>query len=148
MKGKSIVFLTTNGTGAIVRSRYAGTLFIAAFTNLGAVVGALARTGGNFTVLCAGHDEEFSLEDAVCAGKILGRYASVTGVRLEINDSAAAAMSLDKTHGKALQKLLRETDHGRHLAAIGFGSDLKTCAALDSVPIVPLFQRNIIRKAP
>src|SRR5512140_1668868 len=52
--GKSIIFLTTNGSAAMVKGRYAKNQLIAGFVNLTSVVDALVKLGTDVTLICAG----------------------------------------------------------------------------------------------
>lgn len=146
--GKTIIFLTTNGTTAVVKGKHARNLIMGAFVNLSRMVEFLADLREDFTVICAGKENAFSMEDAVCAGRLLNRLSAADDIDLTFDDSAVAAMSLDKAHGKAPLKMLRNSDHGRYLASIGFGSDLKVCAAVDSVPVLPRLEGTVLKIHP
>ncbi len=143
--GKSIIFLTTNGSAAMVKGRYAKNLLIAGFVNLTSVVDMLVRLESDFTLICAGQDNKFCIEDAVCAGKIIAAFEHATKMEVLPDDSALAAMALEKSVGKAVLKMLRQSAHGKFLTEIGLGDDLKTCAAVDSIPVLPLLSGNVIR---
>ena len=71
VKNKSIIFSTTNGSQAMVRSRYAKNLVIGCFVNVSKIVEFVHETGGDFTIICAGRNGAFCLEDTVCAGMIV-----------------------------------------------------------------------------
>jgi phosphosulfolactate phosphohydrolase-like enzyme len=43
--------------------------------------------------------------------------------------------------------MLDESEHGRQLIEIGFKDDLKMCASVDSIPVLPLLSGNVIRLA-
>ena len=143
--GKSIIFLTTNGSAAMVKGRYAKHQLIAAFVNLTSVVDALVKLGSDMTLICAGQDNKFCIEDAVCAGKIIAAYEKASGAQVLPDDSALAAMALEKAWGKNILKMLRQSAHGRFLTEIGFEEDLKICAAVDAIPVLPLLSGNVIR---
>lgn len=145
VRGKSIIFLTTNGTGAVVKGRHASSLVMGGFVNLTQIVEFLAGLGSDFVILCAGKEHSFSLEDAVCAGHILNRLTKRLAGRPEFNDSAVAAMTLDRAHGRAILKMLRSSDHGRYLSSIGLGDDLDICAAVDSVPVLPRLEGTVLK---
>ena len=118
---------------------------IGAFVNLTAVVEHLVRLGEDFLILCAGQDKGFCLEDAVCAGKILAAYERASGATLIPDDSASAALALEKAFGKNVHKMLKQSAHGTYLTEIGFGDDLAFCAQVDEVPVLPLFAGTVIR---
>jgi len=143
--GKSIIFVTTNGSGAIVRGRHAKHLLVGAFVNLGTVVGALAQLREDVTIICSGQSENFCLEDAVCAGKIIQDLKSARAGNIELDDAGQAVLSLEKGYGKNILKMLKQSEHGQFLAEIGFGDDLKYCAGVDTVPVLPLFSGNTLR---
>ncbi|HLF14512.1 MAG TPA: 2-phosphosulfolactate phosphatase [Bacteroidota bacterium] len=145
VKGKSIIFLTTNGTSAVVKGKHARNLVMGGFVNLSRIVDFLAELRSDFVLLCAGKENSFSMEDAVCAGRILNRFSEDFTGKLELNDSAVAAMTLDKSHGKAILKMLKNTEHGRYLASIGLGEDLEICAAIDSVPVLPRLAGTVLK---
>ncbi len=148
VRGKSIIFLTTNGTNAVVRGKHARNLVMGGFVNLSAIVAFLAALRSDFVILCAGKDNAFSMEDAVCAGRILNILSAGHAAALELNDSAVAAMMLDKSHGKNLLKMLKNSEHGRYLTSIGMGEDLDLCAAIDAVPVLPRLAGTVLRLHP
>ncbi len=145
VKGKSIVFLTTNGTSAVVKGKHALNLVMGGFVNLSRIVEFLADLRSDFVLLCAGKENAFSMEDAVCAGRILNQFTGAFPGKLELNDSAVAAMTLDKSFGKAILKMLRNTEHGRFLQSIGLGEDLKICAGIDSFPVLPRLTGTVLK---
>ncbi len=148
VKGKSIIFLTTNGTSAVVRGKHARNLVMGGFVNLSAIVEFLAELRSDFVILCAGKENAFSMEDAVCAGRILNILSARHAAALELNDSAVAAMTLDKSHGKVLLRMLKNSEHGRYLTSIGMGEDLGPCAAIDTVPVLPRLAGTVLRLHP
>lgn len=145
VKGKTIILLTTNGTTTIVKGRHARNLVTGGFVNLSEIVGFLAELHDDFLIICAGKDNSFCLEDAVCAGRVLNLLAKMGGINLTYNDSAVAAMTLDKNHGRALLKLLKNSEHGQYLAGIGHEADLKVCAAVDSVKVLPKLDGTVLK---
>jgi 2-phosphosulfolactate phosphatase len=138
--GKSLVLTTTNGTPALLASSGARRTLVGSFLNLGAVVDALVEDGGPVTVICAGREKRFALEDAVCAGAIvLGLRGRLDG-SLELNDAAAAAEFLARTRLPDLERLLGETAAGRQLFEVGLGEDVAYCASIDRHCVVPQYR--------
>ncbi len=147
-KGKSIIYCTTNGSVAMAKSRYARTLVIGAFVNLSTVVDYIRAEKKDFLLICAGRLNSigyFSLEDAVCAGMMIQNLMKDESLELELSDSAKASLALHKSFGRSILKMLRSSEHGKYLAEIGFTEDLKICAAVDSVPILPILQGTVIK---
>ena len=148
VKGKSIIYCTTNGSVAMSKSRYARSLLVASFVNMSTVANALAERGEDMLLMCAGNlsaPGHFSLEDAVCAGMIIHRLEQNGASNLVLTDGSRAALALYKAHGRSPLKMLRTSDHGVHLTEIGFGDDLKVCAAVDSVPVLPTLHGTSIK---
>ncbi len=134
--GKTIIFSTTNGAGAIYRCRYASTALIASFVNMSAIVQTVVEIGGTWTILCSGRQGSFSVEDATCAGMIISQVQALTGV--DIEDAGLTALILYKNFRKNILSMLKKSLHGKYLISIGSGDDLALCADVDSVPVVPV----------
>ena len=145
VKGKSIIFCTTNGSTAMVKARYAKRMAVAGFINITAAVQFIREAGEDFSIVCAGKQQLFCVEDAVCAGMIVKLLTEDGAVPAELNDAAVAANILYKTVGKNLLKMAKSCDHGRYLIEIGFESDLKICVDVDSIPALPLLIGNVIK---
>ena len=142
--GKSIVFLTTNGSKAVVKTKFSDTSVICAFLNLSAAAKYLSSLKKDIEIVCSARLGFFSLEDAICAGKLATEIASLTG-DIEKTDSTNAAIQLAKSFGKNLKKMLYDTDHGKVLIENGFEEDLKHCAKLNSTEIIPVFSSGSIK---
>jgi phosphosulfolactate phosphohydrolase-like enzyme len=66
--------------------------------------------------------------------------------KVEFTDSSIGAMSLYKSFGKNIFKMLSEADHGRLLMENGFKDDLKACAELDSSEVIPFYSGNALKE--
>jgi 2-phosphosulfolactate phosphatase len=144
VSGKSIVLLTTNGSKAVVKTKFSDTSVICAFLNLSTVAKYLASLNKDMEIVCSARSGFFSLEDAICAGKLASEIASLTG-SIEKTDSTNAAIQLAKSFGKNLKKMLYDTVHGKLLIENGFEEDLKYCAKLNSTEIIPVFSSGSIK---
>ncbi|MGH7720836.1 MAG: 2-phosphosulfolactate phosphatase [Gemmatimonadaceae bacterium] len=153
VEGKTVLLATTNGTAALVAVQGvavqgARDVVVASYVNFSAVLALLRaalRGGTDVTMVCAGRDRYFSLEDAACAGRYVRHVARrMDGVSL--NDGAAASEVLDRRYGDRIDRVFAESEHGRALAEAGFGDDLKACGAIDSYPVVPIYQDRQITK--
>ncbi len=144
VKGKSIIFCTTNGSLAITKGRYAKNLVVAGFVNISKVAEFLASLGEDFFILCAGNQNNFCIEDVVCAGMILSKTEQILGQNFVIGDSGLAAMSLYKTYNRSILKMIRQSDHGKYLTELGFREDIKFCSGIDCIPVVPIFANNVL----
>ena len=148
VEGKTVLFTTTNGTVALVGLQGARDVVVASYVNYSAVsamIRAAARGASDISIVCAGRDRQFALEDAACAG----RYARAVTKRLanvRLNDAAQACCLIDKRYGDRLDRLFEDSEHGRALAEAGFADDLAVCAAVDGHPVIPIYQDRQITK--
>lgn len=139
VKGKTLIFGSTNGSPTIVKTRQAHRALIAGFVNLGVVVHSLAQAKGPVDILCAGRLEQFAIEDAVCAGMILVELQRKTGKELELNDGAKAAVILAEKYRDSIPDVVANSFHGRYLSQIGMEADLPFCADLNRLPLLPVY---------
>jgi 2-phosphosulfolactate phosphatase len=144
VSGKSIVFYSTNGSRAIVKAKYSTNLFICSFNNLKALAKHIKKLNEDVVVLCAGNNNFFSLEDSVCAGMLTSELIAGNKT-FELTDASTSALTLFKSFGKNIFKLLSETDHGQLLINNGFEDDLKACSELDSTDVIPFYAGNVLK---
>jgi 2-phosphosulfolactate phosphatase len=148
VKGKSIIYCTTNGSVAMAKSRYARTLAVGSFINLTATTDFIRNEHKDFLFICAGRANSignFSLEDVVCAGMMIQNLLKADSLEVELSDSAKAAHALSKSFGRSILKMLKTSEHGKYLIEIGFAEDLKICAQVDSVPVLPILTGTVIK---
>lgn len=151
VEGKTIIMTTTNGTAAVLAAQGARDVVIASYVNFSAVLSMLRaalRGGTDVTILCAGQDRGFALEDAACAGHYVQAITTKYS-KAEVNDAAQAAILIDKKYGTNIKRLLRSSAHGLALIEAGFEDDIAICADVDSYPVLPVYQdRQITRVGP
>jgi 2-phosphosulfolactate phosphatase len=81
-----------------------------------------------------------ALEDTVCAGAVIHGVMAATGQSfkdLAGNDAAIASVSLYLQWQDQLLDLLHYASHGQRLLGLDNEADLKYCAQLDVLPVVP-----------
>jgi 2-phosphosulfolactate phosphatase len=148
VEGKTVIMATTNGTPTIAAAQGARDVVIASYVNYTVVLAmmrAALRGGADITLVCAGRDRQFALEDAGCAGRYVYNVSKrLTGI--ELNDAAQACVLIDRKYGDRVLGLFDASEHGRALRDAGFGDDLTACATVDSYPVVPLYQDRQITK--
>jgi 2-phosphosulfolactate phosphatase len=148
IEGKTVLITTTNGTPAITNTQGARDVVIASYVNYTAVLTMLRtalRGGTDVAIVCAGRDRQFALEDAGCAGRFINNV-SKRMAGLTLNDAAQACALIDRKYGDQVERLFDASEHGRALRDAGFGDDLAVCAAVDSYPVIPLYQERQITK--
>jgi 2-phosphosulfolactate phosphatase len=148
VEGKTVLFTTTNGTGAFLAVQGARDVVVASYVNFSAVLTMMrtaVRAGTDVAIVCAGREKEFALEDAGCAGRYVRQLATRTP-DMEMNDGARASELIAKRYGDRVDQLFAESAHGRALVNTGYAEDLVTCAQIDSHPIIPIYQDRQITK--
>lgn len=144
VNGKSIVFYTTNGTKALTKAKFSENLFVCSFLNLSAVAKHLVSLKKNVEIICAGRNNFFSLEDTVCAGKLVSEILTLEP-EAEINDSVAASLALIDKYGSDLLKMLKESDHGKLLLENGFEEDINYCSQLNIYNTIPYYVNGVLK---
>lgn len=141
VKGKHIILTTTSGTKAIISSRDAEHVFIGAFLNARAVAEVVSKIAEQektgVSLVSAGTNGNFSLEDFVCAGAI-ARYLP-TG-KVEYSDAVSAALLAFQRVHKSLYGVIKFGSHARRLKSLGFKDDVKFCCQLNAFQIVPFLK--------
>ncbi|MEO8447039.1 MAG: 2-phosphosulfolactate phosphatase [bacterium] len=151
VKDKSLIFSTTNGTIAIIKSKFAKTCVLCSFINISAIVDYVNTINEDFTIICSGKLNDFCLEDAVCAGMLLSKLSE--GRTIEMRDSEIAAinlcndlaMQMNVPSQEKILKLFQLSEHGKYLTQIGFEKDLDISSKLDSYPFIPLFRNGVVK---
>ena len=145
VRGKSVVFISSNGSPVFLKARHAREMAVCSFVNLSAVAESVRGVEGDLVIVCAGNGGGFSFEDAVCAGMLIQLLADRHKVALELGDAGFAAFALQKGHAKNLPRMLRDTDNGRTLTEMGAEADIAYCAGLDTIPVVPALDGTVLR---
>jgi 2-phosphosulfolactate phosphatase len=134
--GKRLVMCTTNGTRAIRAAWGFRRMLIGSFLNGPTLARCFREEGDGITILCAGREGSFSLEDTLCAGMLL------SDVEGEMSDGAVVAASLFEQYRDRLEEVLLESEHGRFLQRIGFTEDVVYCARVGITQSVPEVSRS------
>jgi 2-phosphosulfolactate phosphatase len=144
MQGRRLFMSTTNGTRCLQRIQAAKTVLAAALTNRKAVVDYLqAHQPETVWLVASGWEGSYSLEDTTCAGAIIAGLLGQGTTPLESlagNDEVIAAYSLYQQWHDKLLGVLRLASHGQRLLRLDCDDDLKYCAQLDSLEVLPIQQ--------
>jgi 2-phosphosulfolactate phosphatase len=140
--GKSLYYASTNGSVALAQAPCGSETIVAGFVNLTVAAEHIDKVGLTTLIVCSGRDGGFSLEDAVCAGALIARLWEVSEHAEPATDSAYAAQAMWDRYKEDPTMALWQSDHGKYLISLGFGSDLATCADVDGVPVVPTLRNG------
>jgi len=140
VRGREIVFTTTNGTDALLRCNGAVGVCMGALVNRGAVARVVASRGLPVHIVCCGTGGEVSLDDVIGAGAILESLAAL-GCAQEGDAAELAAQAWARARADAggIGAALAASAGGRNLVAAGMQADIALCAAVDTLSVVPEF---------
>ncbi len=144
--GKQLVMSTTNGTRAFLAAEGASRIIAGSLLNLSAVAEDVSGVE-QLVLICAGKEDRFSLDDALCAGLIVRALSERTGSvesEMQLDDASRAVLALARSC-EPDEALLRETAAGSALVEIGLEADLSRCAELDRHALIPEMHDRMIR---
>jgi len=144
--GKDIIFTSTNGAQLFGISANAHHAVVSSFINVGAVADYLCNHNMAVNILCAGKHGRFGLEDVVCGGMLVAIIQQVKKSEQKLNDGALAAYILYRQFQNDINAMLHQSSHGRRLVEIGRQDDLVFCAAINNIPIIPIFKNGKITR--
>lgn len=142
LKGRTIVFTSSNGTRAVADITIAPHVYLGSFLNASSVVAQAlksARTDGlDIQVVCAGREEKFALDDAFCAGYLVsllaGRISS--DEEFKLGDGGQGALGVYGYY-RDPSRLFESCESGRALKEIGLEEDIAFLLQKDICDIVP-----------
>ena len=136
--GRTVVLTTTNGTAAMLAASRAAAAGLAALTNVTAAARWALAQGRDVTILCAGDNGAFSLEDTVCAGLLAARLADASPGAV-LSEGAQAALGVGRHYAARLDRLAEDASWARKLQRLGRTADLAWCLRADVSLMVPVF---------
>lgn len=139
IKDKNILLCTTNGSVAITKSIQAKTLVAASFLNISAIANFICGTKDDLLIVCAGTNGSFSLDDALCAGMLIGLIEK--NEALEKDDLAVLLQHYDQQSG-SLKEKLSQCQHLKYLCSIGYEQDVDYCLTTDLIHTIPLLRTD------
>lgn len=142
---KSLYYASTNGSVALAQTPLGVETIVAGLVNLNAAAEHIDKIGLTTLIVCSGRDGGFSLEDAVCAGALIARLWEVSEHAEPATDSAYAAQAIWDRYKDDPTMALWQSDHGKYLISLGFGSDLAICADVDALPVVPVLRNGRLK---
>jgi len=136
--GRTVVLTTTNGTAAMLTASRAAAAGLAALTNVTAAARWALEQDRDVSILCAGDNGAFSLEDTVCAGLLAARLADASPGAV-LSEGAQAALGVGRHYAARLDRLAEDASWARKLQRLGRTADLAWCLRADVSLMVPVF---------
>ncbi len=138
VNGKNIIISTTNGTRAIRNSMGAKALYMLAFLNLPFAAKKMSGEE-NIVLVCSGTNDQFSADDALCAGHFILELEKYT--HIETDDLGLVVRSFALQNGSIAEKLDR-CFHLNYLKSIGYQHDVDYCLQIGDLNILPVLHTN------
>jgi 2-phosphosulfolactate phosphatase len=140
VRGARIVWTTTNGTLALKACEPAPSVLLGALLNLSALAEELCwQEPERVLLVCAGTGDDFALEDAYAAGRLVAELSEA-----KLTDAAQAALAVARAFPEPLAAL-RASANGQVLAARGRGAELEWCARVSAYSIGAAMDGAIVR---
>src|SRR5436309_6222470 len=132
-RAETAILSTTNGTRTILTAAAnAEIVLLGSLLNLDAVAAAGRAPGEDVTVVCAGYEGAFAVDDAYCAGRIV---ELLDGDR---TDAAVASTAIARAYPTAWEGV-----NARTYGPPGLEADLRWCTQENTLSVVPRFTRMV-----
>lgn len=140
VSGKDVVFTTTNGTQAIDQAADCYCLLVGAFSNISAITDFCIAEKKDVIILCAGWNNRFNIEDSLYGGA-LAELLIAKGYESN-SDATTVALQMWEEAKLDIRKYISKTEHIKRLEANNLLKDAEYCLELDTVNLVPIFNRE------
>src|SRR6476620_231319 len=132
-RAETAILTTTNGTRTILAAaENAELVLLGSLLDLNGVVAAASAPGEDITVVCAGYEGVFAIDDAYCAGRIVELLDG------ERTDAAVASAALARAYPNAWEGV-----NARTYGPPGLEDDLRWCTQENTLAVVPRFTRMV-----
>lgn len=132
-RAETAILTTTNGTRTILAAASnAQIVLLGALLNVDAVVAAAREPGEDVTVVCAGYQGAFAIDDAYTAGRIV---APLEG---RPTDAVIAATAIARAYPTAWEGV-----NARTYGPPGLEDDLRWCTQENTLTVVPRLARLV-----
>lgn len=143
VKGKTIVYSTTNGTGIINLASSAYMTVVGSFLNIGALTQWLIKQERNVLIFCAGWKNRFNIEDTVCAGAIAEKLM-LSDLYSTICDSTLAAMDLWSLARPDLPGYIEKAAQRTRLRDKKLDDCIEFCLTSDYTDKIPVMKNGVL----
>jgi 2-phosphosulfolactate phosphatase len=132
-RAPTAVMTTTNGTRTILAAAARSEqVLLGSLLNLDAIAAAAAAPGEDVTIVCAGYQGTFAVDDAYCAGRIIENLGG------DRSDAAVAAAAIARAFPTAWEGV-----NARTYGPTGLEDDLRWCTQENTLDVVPRFVRMV-----
>jgi len=139
VKGKEIVYSTTNGTRCIHMASHSKAVLIGSFLNISSLADWLIAQDSPVLIFCASWKDRFSLEDTVFAGALSERLMN-SGKFETVCDAVTASLDLWNIAKNDLYGYIQKAAQKGRLASKGMDDSIEYCLTADQTRTIPAFQ--------
>jgi len=145
VKGRTVVYSTTNGTVALKDSSAAPHVFAGAMLNAHAIVKHIARhhRDGTILIVCSGSMGNPNLEDMYGGGYFVDLIARELGEERDLSDAAIAARALFQS--EPAESALLRSRVGQMMVERGLTDEVKFAAQLSTLDVVPKLVGGVLK---
>jgi 2-phosphosulfolactate phosphatase len=144
LRGKQLVYCTTNGTVALRAASNAPFIYVGSLLNGAALVAYIRRVHPDSSVLivCSGSVGMFNLEDFYGAGHFVELFLAQGNY--EVNDAGRGARLLRVGYDPRM--VLNGSRVGLMMREKGLTNEVEYCAQLDILDVVARLDQGVLRK--
>lgn len=140
LSGKRVILTTTNGTRAIQKSQKAYRVLAGSMLNAMACAKTAYALNRNIAIVCAGTQDEFCLEDGLCAGLLIRHLEQLGERKPETNDLGLAMKLAYDSACERIDQTLLDCASGKKLSKLGQKDDVLFCAQRNVFDLVPVLK--------
>ncbi|MCW0481949.1 2-phosphosulfolactate phosphatase [Gaoshiqia sediminis] len=139
VRGKEIVYSTTNGTRCIHMASHSKEVVIGSFLNLTSLSEWLIRQDAPVLIFCASWKDRFSLEDTIFAGALAEKLLD-SGKFETICDAVTASLDLWTLAKPNLNEYVLKAAQKGRLAEKGLDDCIEFCHRADFTSVIPIYR--------
>jgi 2-phosphosulfolactate phosphatase len=139
VKGKHIVYSTTNGTNAIHLASRGSQVLIGAYLNISALARHIREEGKDLLILCAGWKNKFNLEDTLFAGA-LSKMVLEDEQFYTICDATLGAMDLYEAAEGDMMAYIEKVAQRHRLKKNNLDDVIGYCHESDLTDLIPVLK--------
>ncbi len=144
LKGKIIIYSSTNGTQAIEKAKTAGEVVLGAFINLKALAEWILSQNKNVVIYCSGWKNTVSIEDTLFAGALTEHLLENHNYNTSF-DSTQIALELWRLEKHDLGNFIKRAAHYKRLQKLNAIDILDYALTLNTTEAVPVMRNNYLK---
>lgn len=140
VKGKELIFTTTNGTQAVEAAKKTDEIIIGAFSNIDAISIYCTNSDKNIFILCSGWNNKFCTEDSLFAGAMVEKLLK-TGKYNFISDAVFTSLKLWEISKNDLSLIVKSSEHYKRLENNKLTNSVDFCLTKNTTNFVPKYNK-------